>query len=114
MTYLHPIVTEPARINSKEKILEKSEYLNVPDLQFFLWCQQQYRLNKGIYNTIDSWFYEYGIINIHHRRIYILAFLEFVKDEGNGQKKYLQFGKGGLTRKLDQFVRSNESAEYMI
>lgn len=114
MTFLHPISTELAGIISKEKPLENSEYLNVPDLQFFLWCQQHYRLNKGIYNTIDCWFYEYGIVNIHHRRIYILAFLEYVKGEGNEDKKYLQFGKGGLTRKLYQFIQGNESDEYMI
>jgi hypothetical protein len=32
MTYLHSIATELAGSKSKEKFLEKSEYLNVPDL----------------------------------------------------------------------------------
>ncbi|MFC6603187.1 hypothetical protein ACFQDF_19260 [Ectobacillus funiculus] len=36
--------------------LKQNEYLNLPDLQFFNWCNQQYRLNRGIYNTIDEWF----------------------------------------------------------
>lgn len=64
MAYLHPISKELSGITLKKKSLDNSEYLNLPDLQFFLWCQQQYKLNKGVYNTIDSWFYEYGIVHI--------------------------------------------------
>lgn len=26
--------------------LKQNEYLNLPDLQFFDWCNQQYRLNR--------------------------------------------------------------------
>jgi hypothetical protein len=114
MTFLHPISNELTGITSKEKPLENSDYLNLPDLQFLLWCQQKYKVNKGIYNTIDCWFYEYGIVNIHHRRIYILAFLEFVKNEGTEHNKYIQFGKGGLTRKLYQFIKGHEFDEYTI
>lgn len=95
-----------SRIFQKESI-HKSEYLNLPDLQFFLWCKQQYKLNKGIYNTIDAWFYDYGIISITHRRIYVLAFLDFAKKSefGRDQHKYIRFGSGGLTRALCQFIR---------
>lgn len=114
MTIIHSIPVEHKGIDSKKKSIDTSEYLNLPDLQFFLWCQQQYKVNKGIYNTIDNWFYEYGIDQIHHRRIYILAFLEFTREEGIDQKKYLKFGKGGLTRKLYQFTKNTETGGYMI
>ncbi|MED1471797.1 hypothetical protein [Bacillus salipaludis] len=87
--------------------LKRSEYLNLPDLQFFLWCQHKYKLNRGVYNTIDDWFYNFGIKQVIHRRIYILAFLEFVKENDLKQqeeKKFIRFGNGGLTRTLQQFV----------
>jgi riboflavin kinase len=89
----------------KENFFRTSKYLNLPDLQFYNWCNQQYRVNRGVYNTIDQWFYEYGIVNIHSRRIQILAFLDFVKDEMlEEQPKYIRFGHGGLTKRLNEFM----------
>ncbi|WP_342047315.1 hypothetical protein [Bacillus sp. OTU530] len=95
---------------TQKESLEEIEYLNLPDLDFFLWCQQQYRVNKGVYNTIDHWFYEYGIINIIQRRIYLLAFLEYVTEGSlkSDHHKYIRFGNGGLTRKLHQFNKEKE------
>jgi riboflavin kinase len=95
---------------SKESVqkcsLNRSEYLNLPDLQFFLWCRHQYKLNRGVYNTIDDWFYNFGITQVIYRRIYILAFLEFVKENNPKQEgnKFIRFGNGGLTRRLQQFI----------
>lgn len=97
--------------------LEKSKYLNLPDLDFFLWCQQQYRVNRGLYNTIDHWFYDYGIVNIIHRRIYLLAFLDYVSKENSNpdhRHKYLKFGNGGLITKLHQFIKETETEKYII
>lgn len=90
----------------KQKSLRENEYLNLPDLQFFLWCQKNYRINKGVFNTIDNWFYTNGVVSIIHRRIYILAFLEFVKrgDADFKKRKYIRFGNGGLSKKLHQFM----------
>ena len=80
-------------------------YLNLPELQFIHWCQQQYKINKGVYNTIDSWFFQKGIGSILNRRIYILAFLDFVMNtvQYESQTKYLRFGNGGLTKALQHF-----------
>jgi riboflavin kinase len=89
----------------KENSLETNIYLNLPDLQFFNWCNRQYQVNRGVYNTIDQWFYEYGIVNVHSRRIQILAFLDFVKDEMlEEQPKFIRFGHGGLTKRLNEFI----------
>ena len=100
----------------KASSLEQSEYLNLPDLSFFHWCEQRYALNKGVYNTIDNWLYEYGIVHILSRRIYLLAFLEFAKDAGlkKGQHKFIRFGNGGLTRKLHEFMKEKENEKYII
>ncbi|MFE4810627.1 hypothetical protein ACFQ9Y_05620 [Peribacillus simplex] len=94
----------------QKRSLDKSEYLHLPDLEFFLWCQRQYSVNKGVYNTIDKWFYHDGIVNIIHRRIYLLAFLEFVTEENSkdNHHKYIRFGNGGLTKKLNQFMKERK------
>ncbi|WP_338452909.1 hypothetical protein R4Z09_14200 [Niallia oryzisoli] len=95
---------------------EKSENLNLPDLDFFLWCQQQFKINRGVYNTIDRWFYQNGFKNLIHRRLYLLSFLEFVTEENpkDHQQKYLKFGHGGLTKKLQEFIQETERKQYLI
>ena len=103
------IVLNPQHIFRKEAgrtSLKQNEYLNLPDLQFFNWCNQQYRLNRGIYNTIDEWFYHYGIKEILSRRIYILAFLGFVQEteQESDQHKFIRFGNRGLTKQLTEFI----------
>jgi hypothetical protein len=86
--------------------LKKNGNLNLPDLQFFNWCNQQYRLNRGIYNTIDQWFYDNGITEVLSRRIYILSFLRFVMEtkSESEQHKFIRFGSGGLTKQLTDFL----------
>lgn len=93
------------RLNEGESSLKRYEYLNLPDLQFFNWCNQQYKINRGVYNTIDQWFYDDGLKGILPRRLYILSFLRFVSDnkrESNPQK-FIRFGNGGLTKQLTEF-----------
>jgi len=91
----------------RQTTFETSKYLNMPDLQFFNWCNQLFKVNRGIYNTIDQWFYEYGIISIYSRRIQLLAFLDSVKGELNElhSSKFLRFGHGGLTKRLNDFMK---------
>ena len=88
----------------------QNEYLNLPDLQFYKWCNDQYGVNRGVFNTIDNWFFENGIINIQHRRIYLLAFLDHTLEEGMKQEhdKFIRFGNGGLTRQLQKFFMPNK------
>lgn len=97
----------------QSKTFDSSEYLNLPDLQFFHSCQHQFKINKGVYNTIDNWFFQKGIVSVLNRRIYILAFLDFVKEtmQYNNQNKYLRFGNGGLTNTLQQFLKSIDRLE---
>ncbi|WP_445490095.1 hypothetical protein [Niallia sp. 03133] len=92
---------------SKSTLLE-NKYLNLPDLLFYNNCNRKYRINRGVFNTVDNWFYEYGVINIVYRRIYILAFFDFVKDRniGPNSQKFIKFGQGGLTASLKEFTES--------
>ena len=76
------------------------EKIHLNDLSFIQLCIENYGINKGIYNTIDAWFYEQGIKNILERRRNILLFLEFVNENRKTKKK---FGNGGLSIKLQQY-----------
>lgn len=100
----------------KQNSFKTSKYLNLPDLQFFNWCNQKYQVNRGVYNTIDQWFYEYGIVDIHYRRIQLLAFLEFVKGERIEQdkQKFIRFGHGGLTKRLNEFLNDGRQSRNVI
>lgn len=102
--------------SKKQNSLETSNYLNLPDLRFYNWCNRQYAINRGVYNTIDQWFYDYGMIHIHSRRIHILAFLEFAKEEKveEGRHKYIRFGQGGLIRNLDAFMNETGKRSNII
>lgn len=82
------------------EILKKyNELLHLPDLKFSQYCQQQFSINKGIYNTIDEWFYRKGIQDIIARRENILLFMLSICS----QHEKTKFGPGGLTNALENF-----------
>jgi riboflavin kinase len=80
-----------------------SEDLHLPDLSFVRYCQEQYGINRGVYNTIDLWFYEKGFYNIVERREVTLSFLQY-SHIGTGKKNRITFGKSGLTKLLNDFL----------
>ena len=72
--------------------------VQLPDISFIRLCESQYGINRGIYNTIDLWFYEQGLKDIVERRKTILSFLN-----GNSRRP---FGNGGLSIKLQEYLSS--------
>lgn len=74
--------------------------LHLPDLLFFKYCHNNYQINRGIYNTIDSWFYNQGVLDILERRSQIIYFLNYNQKIGFVGGK---FGKGGLSEQLNEF-----------
>ncbi|MEK8128456.1 RNA-binding protein [Paenibacillus filicis] len=80
--------------------------VQLPDIQFVTYCFEHYGLNRGIYNTVDEWLYEYGIRDIIARRGLIVDFLESLQGPDRSRGSYLKFGKGGLTRQLSDFIAS--------
>lgn len=79
---------------------QSEEIVNLPDLLFSKLCEDRYSINKGVYNTIDRWFYEQGVTNIVNRRQMILSFFQSF---GIAGKEKVKFGPGGLTTKLNLF-----------
>ncbi|MBS4215173.1 hypothetical protein KHA99_22275 [Bacillus sp. FJAT-49825] len=61
----------------------------------------KFGINRGVYNTIDTWFYHNGVKNIIFRRKKVLEFLSLARIHNENPK--LKFGKGGLISKLNEF-----------
>jgi riboflavin kinase len=83
------------------------ETVNIPDLSFINICNEKYGINRGVYNTIDAWFYNQGIHQIIKRRETILSFLEYIKEKYITDNRRCKFGHGGLTEKLEEYYFSN-------
>ena len=78
---------------------QSEEILHMPDLLFSKHCEEKYEVNKGVYNTIDRWFYNQGLNQITERRKTILSFFQYISLSENQGKK-VKFGPGGLTTRL--------------
>jgi riboflavin kinase len=81
--------------------IDKIIHLN--DFSFIQLCDKNYGVNRGIYNTIDSWFYENGMENILERRRNIIFFLESIHKKKETKNLRPKFGSGGLTLKLQEY-----------
>jgi riboflavin kinase len=87
-------------------IVEEKIHLN--DLSFIHLCIENSGINKGIYNTIDTWFYKQGVTNILDRRTNILSFLEFLNRKNKNTQSSKKFGSGGLTVNLQEYFLRNK------
>lgn len=87
--------------------LRKMDPVHLPDKQFVDWCAESYLINRGVFNVIDSWFFENGVQDVIRRRKIIVQFLNYLKADGNNpeDKKFLKFGKGGVKHSLEKFVK---------
>ena len=84
------------------KTLEKN--IHLPDLMFVNLCETEYGINRGVYNTIDAWFYKHEITDVLERRRNIISFLDFIKSNSETHGKSRQkFGPGGLAIKLQNY-----------
>lgn len=77
--------------------------LNSPDLYFSQWCHEQFHINRGVYNTVEQWFYTQGYEEITARRKLITQFLTWIQHEQNQEK--VKFGQGKLTMHLHLFSK---------
>jgi riboflavin kinase len=78
--------------------------IHLPDLKFVQYCNRNFRINRGIYNTIDEYFYNEGMLNITRRRRKIIGFLTYLRHtnsiKSNGK---INIGNCGLSSKLHAF-----------
>ncbi|NRG44094.1 hypothetical protein [Bacillus sp. CRN 9] len=89
----------------KQKELKHCRFLNLPELEFINWCSESYKINKGVFHTVDQWFYNYGIESIITRRLFLIAFFDYAAEnvETKNKSNVIKFGRGGLNKKLHDF-----------
>lgn len=83
------------------------EFIHLPDLLFTKSCIKQFGINRGVYNTIDKWFFENGIKNILERRQRIFHFLVWCIQSGLATNGKIKFGNGNLSKKLMEYSECN-------
>ncbi|MCM3638930.1 hypothetical protein M3152_14600 [Sporosarcina luteola] len=82
--------------------------IHLPDLSFIRLCNEKYGVNRGLYNTIDTFFYERGFERIVERRKIILSFLDYVQEGMDENTSRTKFGSGGLKIKIDEYFSEVE------
>jgi hypothetical protein len=86
--------------------IDKAQIIHCTDMLFQRYCQKKYGINRGVYNTLELWFYNQGIIDIRFRRHIILEFMEYLsrrQEQAMNAKGTVKFGNGGLVQTLDHF-----------
>ncbi|MBM7715481.1 hypothetical protein JOC94_002469 [Bacillus thermophilus] len=88
-----------------------SKVIHFTDHSFQTYCKEHFGINRGVYNTIESWFYTKGMTKITRRRHAILAFLEFMAADFRHQAQTrIRFGSGRLAMKLNEYWCEGEFA----
>ena len=77
--------------------------VHLPDLSFVRKIEESFYINRGVYNTIDAWFYDNGFTDVLERRIHILKFLQYIT--ANVEVKLAKrLFPDGLTNTLERYV----------
>ena len=89
--------------------------VHLPDLSFVRKIEESFSINRGVYNTIDEWFYNYGFKDVLERRMHILKFLQYIPVNAEEQltKKRLFFSDG-LTNTLENYVNLQEIRKKVV
>jgi riboflavin kinase len=79
--------------------------VHLPDLSFVRKIEESFYINRGVYNTIDAWFYDNEFLDVTERRTHILNFLQYISANLTEEQstKRLSF-PDGLTNTLESYV----------
>jgi len=81
--------------------MENGNYsIHLTDYSFQKMCNDEFGINRGVYNEIDKWFYNKGLVDILKRR---KAILNFILLNDRNEKNKVRFGNGGLRDKLAEY-----------
>ncbi|MEI3614283.1 hypothetical protein [Pseudogracilibacillus sp. SO30301A] len=89
------------------------DLIHSTDLSFHKFIYQEFGINRGVYNTIDQWFFDQGCINVIHRRTEIIHFLHFASRAFEKSENKLVFGSGRLVTYLVKYSERNRSNDYI-
>lgn len=85
------------------------DLMHQTDLSFQRLIYKEFGINRGVYNTIDQWFFDQGCINIVERRTEMIHFLHFSLKICEGPESKLVFGSGRLVSNLANYLEKNKS-----
>jgi len=90
--------------HNREDLHKMTMIVHHTDFEFQSICKEGYGINRGVYNAIDDWFYNKGIINIVERREIILEFLSYMIEAMESESPFkVRFGSKGLVINLKDF-----------
>lgn len=92
------------QLKATSESYKKHASIHLPDLLFVQYCGKNFGINRGIYNTIDEFLYEKGIMQITRRREVILNFLLYLNNT-NGIKENgkINFNNYRLSNRLEDY-----------
>lgn len=91
-------------MNRRDFQMDK-KLIHKTDLSFQKIIDQQFGINRGIYNTIDHWFFEHGYTNIVQRRSEIIKFLRYISRTLKRSNGKLRIGSGRLVFFLSEYMK---------
>jgi riboflavin kinase len=92
----------PNKADGERMNYDVNTLIHLPDLLFVQWCDTKFGINRGVFNTIDSWFYQKGEKEITRRRRHILKFILSLSPHRDKKQK-IKLGDGGLIPSLNNF-----------
>lgn len=96
-------------------MMNHKDIIHLTDLSFQKFCEENFGVNRGVYNTIEKWFYERGVNNIIKRRLVILKFLNYAAYRTiQSRNSKVRFGHGGLKNCLDEFMVKHKNSRQTI
>ncbi|OVE34286.1 hypothetical protein CCZ20_27350 [Priestia aryabhattai] len=81
---------------------DTNSLIHLPDLLFVQCCEEEFGINRGVYNTIELWFYKKGVEEVTQRRKYALNFFLSLNPYRDKKIK-IKFGHGGLVTRLEHY-----------
>ncbi|OCS94277.1 hypothetical protein A6K76_04195 [Caryophanon latum] len=102
---------EPFCIGGEDVQSQLQHIIQQPDLLFFQFCERHFRVNKGVFHTIDCRLYELGFEKVKKRRYVMLQFLQHANESAAHSTKYIKFGHGNLNKTLDHFLMQHEQLQ---
>jgi riboflavin kinase len=94
---------------------KENNLFHLPDLLFIRYCHEQFGINRGVYNTIDSWLFQKGITDILDRRETIFHFLsKWLQEDQEKNQGKIKIGHGNLTKRLTDYFESALSQNHLV
>ncbi|PIC63242.1 hypothetical protein CSV79_12945 [Sporosarcina sp. P13] len=78
--------------------------IHLPNLSFIRHCSEEYKVSRGLYNTIDLFFYERGYQDVIERRRNILSYLDYLQNNKIHPDDRIRFESGALKESMDKYL----------